>query len=101
VQRELAARDAWIIDGDLGPYDVVELRLARAETVVLLDFGLVRCAWRALRRSPENLDFWRWLVTYRRRERPRILTTIHEHTPGATLYVLRDPRAVARFLAHG
>lgn len=101
VQQELADRDAWILDGDLGPYDVVEVRLARADTVVLLDFGLARCAWRALRRSRENMDFWRWLVTYRRRERPRLLTAIREHAPGATLYVLRNPHAVARFLSQG
>lgn len=101
VQRELVARDAWILDGDLGPYDALDVRLARADTVVLLDFGLARCAWRALRRSRENLDFWRWLITYRRRERPRLLTAIREHAPGATLRVLRDPHAVAEFLSYG
>jgi adenylate kinase family enzyme len=46
-QEKLAAADGWIMDGDLGPYDVVEARLRRADTVIFLDFSLGRCAWRA------------------------------------------------------
>jgi hypothetical protein len=41
VQGTLAAADDWIMDGDLGPYDVLAPRLARADTVVLLDFALL------------------------------------------------------------
>lgn len=43
LQRRLAAAPAWIMDGDLGRYDVLEPRLAAADTVVLLDFPLWRC----------------------------------------------------------
>ncbi len=102
VQRELVARPAWIADGDLGPYDVLDVRLAAADTVVLLDFPLLRCAWRAVRRSRERSDFWRWVVTYRRRWRPLIRTRIEAVAPTADLHVLRSPRAVRGFLdAHG
>jgi len=34
LQRELAASGRWIMDGDLGPYDVRCPRLHRADTVV-------------------------------------------------------------------
>jgi adenylate kinase family enzyme len=52
TQRTLVARDRWIIDGDLGPYGTgLELRLRAADTVIVLDFPLWRCVWRALRRS--------------------------------------------------
>ena len=37
------------MDGDLGPYDVLDVRLQAADTVVFLDFSPLRCAWRALR----------------------------------------------------
>lgn len=50
IQQRLCAPDAWILDGDLGPYDVVEVRLRHADAVVLLDLPTWRCAWRALRR---------------------------------------------------
>lgn len=45
MQRSLVAQESWIMDGDLGPYDAVEVRLSAADTIILLDFGLVRCAW--------------------------------------------------------
>ena len=61
----LIQEDGWIMDGDLGPYDAVEVRLRAADTVIFLDFSLVRCAWRALRRSRERADFWLWLLQYR------------------------------------
>jgi adenylate kinase family enzyme len=99
VQRELAQRPGWIADGDLGPYDVLDVRLAAADTVVLLDFPLVRCAWRALRRSRERSDFWRWVITWRRVWRPRILARVAAVAPDAQLHVLRSPRAVREFLA--
>ena len=41
--------------------------LPRADTVLILDFSLTRCAWRALRRSRERADFWWWLLTWRHR----------------------------------
>jgi adenylate kinase family enzyme len=99
MQEQLVRRPAWIADGDLGPYDVLEVRLRAADTVVLLDLSLARCAWRAVRRSRERADFWRWVWTYRRRWRPRILAAVGMFAPGADLHVLRTPRAVRRFLA--
>ena len=98
IQARLAGQPSWILDGDLGPYDVIEVRLRAADTIVFLDFSLIRCAWRAVRRSRENADFWRWLWTYRRRSRPRLLAAVAAHAPGATLHVLATPRAVRRFL---
>jgi adenylate kinase family enzyme len=59
IQRELASQESWIMDGDLGPHDVIEVRLKAADTVVFLDFSPLRCAWRAIRRSRERADFWR------------------------------------------
>ncbi|RAS62597.1 adenylate kinase family enzyme [Lentzea atacamensis] len=76
VQGELAITDRWIMDGDLGPYDVLDVRLRRAGTVLLLDHSFPRCAWRAL-----------------------LINAIAAHAGHATLHVLRNPRAKARFVA--
>ena len=56
VQERLVAEEGWIMDGDLGPSDVVEVRLRAADTIIFLDFSLVRCAWRAVWRSRERAD---------------------------------------------
>ena len=95
-QRELAERPEWIMDGDLGPYDVPEVRLAAADTVLLLDFSLWRCAWRVLRRSRERADFWWWLVTYRRQSLPGLRRELA--ATAVDLRVFRGPRAVQDFL---
>jgi hypothetical protein len=96
-QRELAAGPRWILDGDLGPYDVLEVRAAAADTAVLLNLSPPRCAWRALRRGRERWDFWSWLLTYRRRHLPRVRRALAESD--VDVVELRSPRAVAAFLS--
>jgi adenylate kinase family enzyme len=98
VQERLVQPRRWILDGDLGPYDVLAPRLRRADAVVLFDVPLWRCAGRALRRSPEPLAFWRWLVTWRRRYKPAILREIRAHEV-TTLLVVRRPGDRDRVLA--
>jgi adenylate kinase family enzyme len=99
MQRKLVEKPSWILDGDLGPYDAVDVRLRAADTVILLDFPFARCAWRAVRRSREGADFWRWLVLYRRRSRPQLMQAIARYASNADFYVLRNPEAVRVFLA--
>ena len=99
VARDGWIKDGWIMDGDLGPYDAVEVRLRAADTIIFLDFSLVRCAWRAVLRSRERADFWRWLMAYRRQSRPILMQAIAKHAPTAELRVLRGPGAVRRFVA--
>jgi len=100
LQRNLISAERWILDGDLGPYDAPEVRLDAADTVIVLDFALWRCAARAARRSGENLAFWRWLISYRRRSLPTVLAAIAATAPDADVYLLRSPRDVEKFLAH-
>ncbi|MER6914791.1 hypothetical protein ABT354_24215 [Streptomyces sp. NPDC000594] len=90
AQRDLVGEPRWILDGDLGPYDRPGIRLAAADTVVLLDFPFWRCAWRALGRAPERADFWEWVWAYRRR---------NAWPAREGWYVLRSPREVRGFVA--
>jgi adenylate kinase family enzyme len=99
IQSGLIVRDRWIIDGDLGPYDTaLAQRLRAADTIVVLDFPLWRCAWRALRRSPETREFWTWVYRYRRDSLPIVTEAIATHASHANVYMLRDARQVRRFL---
>ena len=38
LQGRLVGEDQWIMDGDLGPYDAIEVRLREADTIIFLDF---------------------------------------------------------------
>ena len=99
AQERLVAEEGWIMDGDLGPHDVVEIRLRAADTILFLDFSFVRCAWRAIRRSRERADFWRWLLAYRWQSRPILMEAIAKHAANADLHILRNPAEVSRFVA--
>jgi hypothetical protein len=99
-QRELVARETWILDGDLGPYDSgLGARLAAADTIIVLNFGLVRCVWRTLRRGREQAEYWHWIWSYRRRYLAKLRIAIAGQVPRAEVHVLRNPAAVRRFLA--
>jgi hypothetical protein len=98
LQEELAAHQHWIMDGDLGPYDALWVRLRRADTVIILDFPLPLCAWRAFRRGAENVDFWLWVLTWGWTWRPKLMREITAHARHARVHVLRTPAAVRRFL---
>ena len=97
-QQELLQRSCWILDGDLGPYDTaLEARPRAADTIVVMDFTFLRCAWRTLRRGREQAEYWRWVWTYRRRSLPRVMQAISSEAPHAKLHVLRNPAMVQRF----
>jgi len=99
-QAELVRRDAWILDGDLGPYDsALDARLRAADTIIVLNFSILRCAWRTLLRGRERAGYWRWVRTYRRRSLPGIMEAIRRDAPQAKLYVLRRPGLARRLLA--
>ena len=99
IQRKLVACDRWIIDGDLGANDTgLALRLRAADAIIVLDFPLWRCVWRALRRSRESREFWIWVRRYRRDSLPAIHQSIATHDPRAAVQMLHNPRQVRRFL---
>lgn len=48
LQRELVARDRWVIDGNYG--HTLDIRLAAADTVIFMDMPRLVCAWGAIKR---------------------------------------------------
>lgn len=99
IQRHLASEDRWIMDGDLGRYDDLRVRLQRADTVLVLDFGVWLCLRRALRRSGEPMEFWWWLVSWRWHERPKISQAIAEYAADADVCIFSNPEELETFLS--
>lgn len=102
----------WIIEGNYS--STLERRLARADTVVLLDLSPFRCAWRILRRTltlrgkvrpdmaegcPErfSLGFLWYTLSFRLRVLPGTLAKL-DRFEGEKVW-LGTPREVATFLA--
>lgn len=114
VVASIAARAAWIMDGNYG--GTLPLRLAACDTVVFLDLPRVVCVARALRRwrrhagrtrpdmapgCPErlSLEFLRWIWDYPRTRRPGILRQLAALGDGQRVVVLRSDGEVERFVA--
>lgn len=109
-----AAAERWIIDGNYGR--TMEMRFARADTVVFLDYSRWRCCWRAIRRRVQfsgrtrpdmaegcsekiDLEFLKWIWDYPATRRPGILSRLEElRHDGKRVHVLRHPRETRRFL---
>ena len=108
-------RDEWIIDGNYSA--TMDMRLARAEAVIFLDFPRRVCIWRAIRRwlqqrgrsrpdmapgCPEKMDleFLRWIWDFRRRSRPGVISRLENLRPEVTTVTLGNARAVTAWLAN-
>src|SRR5262249_6886188 len=92
VQRRLADPPRWIMDGDLAKYDELSVRLQAADTVLILDFPLLLCLVRAMRRSKERMDFWWWLATWRWIERPKIKRIVAQYARNAAVRVFTNAK---------
>lgn len=109
----LAAGDEWVMDGNYG--STLDLRLPRADEIVLVDMPrrvtLYRALTRWLRRnrvdplegSPERITwgFLRWIWRYPTHGRRILLDAIAEHAPGTPLVRLRTRREIAEFVERG
>lgn len=90
VQRQLAAADRWIIDGNHG--STIDVRFSRADTVVFLDIPRSVCLRGILYRHffskklqaegcPNRLDrdFLKWVWQFPNESRPRLIDGFARH----------------------
>ncbi|MEU1968232.1 adenylate kinase [Micromonospora sediminicola] len=113
----LAARPAWVMDGNYA--GTLDLRLPRADALVLCDPSRILCLIRVLRRRwagravadpradlpdgcPEriDLDLLRHVWRYPRDSRPRVLAAVAAYAPTLPVHRLRHARDVARLPDH-
>jgi adenylate kinase family enzyme len=113
VEKLLASKDEWIIDGNYTAS--LPMRLKQAELVVMVDFPRWLCLLRACKRiftyfgrtrpdmghgCPEtvNVSFFRWIWRYPYDERPELLKQLNEHGGHAKVVKLRGDWQVRRWL---
>jgi adenylate kinase family enzyme len=108
---ELAAGDRWVIDGNYG--GSLDIRLARADTVIILAFSRWRCLVRVLRRwwanrgravqsdgCPECFDwqFLRWVWRYPIDSRPLLDAALAQCASQIRVIEFASPAAARSFL---
>jgi hypothetical protein len=86
------------MDGDLGKYDALDIRLSVADTILVLDFSLFCCLKRAIKRSRERFDFWWWLITWQWLSRPKIMQSIKTYASKADVRIFHTPNELKQFI---
>jgi adenylate kinase family enzyme len=111
VQEALVEQPRWVIEGNYA--STLPVRLAAADTVIVLDLPARTCLRGVLQRRLRhgggqhqaigvydriNWSFIRYILSYRRSMLPRVHGLIADHAPHADLVVLRRRSAARRFL---
>jgi adenylate kinase family enzyme len=111
--REIVAGDRWITDGNYS--GTMDIRFARADTVVFLDIPRLVCLTAAISRSihyrqgsrPDmtegnaekfDLEFLSWIWSYPRLKRPKILRKLDALPPSVTVVRLSSRRSMREWL---
>ncbi|MGN9776438.1 topology modulation protein [Micromonospora sp. H33] len=110
-QRQLVGAKRWIIEGNYA--STLPIRLVAADTVIFLDLPTPTCLWGIAQRrwryrggqhSADGVydrltwSFIRYILSYRRRMRPRVQRLVREHGPDARLITLTSRRQVNLFI---
>lgn len=108
------AAPAWVCDGNFG--GSWHLRMPLADTIVWIDQPAWLCVFRAIRRvfryregaRPDmaegcretiDLEFYRFILTYGRKVRPRLEAALVQHGAHARIVRLRNDREIDAFVA--
>lgn len=114
IVRGLAAAEEWIIDGNYG--GTLDIRARRCDAIIFLDFNRVAALWGAVKRAltqrgrarpdmaegcPErlNLSFVRWIWSYNKVSRPKVLSAITKAPDGTLIIALHDRQRVQELLS--
>jgi hypothetical protein len=98
VQSTLAENDTWVLDADLGPFDLDEPRLGHPDEIWVLDYSPITCLLRALRYPSERRDLRVWLLRWRREYLNAELKRIAAHAPDVRLRRFGSPAELAAVL---
>ena len=111
--KDLIQQDRWVMDGNYG--GTMDLRIARADTIIFLQFPTSICLSRVIRRSmkyygrtrpnmpancPERFspEFYHYILMYNRTRTPKILKKLQQVAAEKSIHILQNDQAVSDFL---
>jgi adenylate kinase family enzyme len=112
--EQIIQQNAWVMDGNYG--GTLERRLEAADTVIFLDLSRWICLGRVVKRRIQfhgrsrpdmaegcseqlNWEFLRWIWSYPKEKRPRLLKKLEDVAREKDVVILRSPEEVEQFLA--
>lgn len=111
--QELADREEWIIDGNYG--GTLDLRIAKADMIIYLDYPTLLCLWRVTKRivkfegqsrpdmpiaCPErfDLEFYKYIANFNTKQRATILDKLKKVESAKDIFIFKKDIQVDRFL---
>jgi hypothetical protein len=98
VQQDLAEHHTWVMDADLGPFDIDEPLLGHPDEIWVLDFSLVTIVSRVLKYRGERRDFRIWAFRWHREYLDDALETFARDAPQVRVRVFHSPAEVGTAL---
>lgn len=99
VQDAIASSPQWIMDADLGPFDITEPKLGHPDEVWVIDYSPLTCLLRALAYPAERRDVRVWLFRWRRDYLHQALAEIAKTSPEVAVRHFTKPSQLADALA--
>jgi len=111
--RELSNRPSWIIDGNYG--STMDIRIAKADTIIFLDYSTLVCLWRVTKRTlqywrksrpdmsegcGERFDwqFYHYVATYNSTRRKKILAKLDKVKDSKKVLIFNNDKETDNFL---
>jgi len=111
-QENLIQKESWIIDGNYGR--TLDIRMKRAEVIILLDFSRWITVYRVIKRRikyhgktrpdlnencPEslNFEFIKWIWNFRKKKIPGIMEMIKKYQV-RKIIILKSPKQLKQLL---
>lgn len=105
--KEIMPIDCWIIDGNYS--STMEMRMEAADTIIYLDYHAIVSLWGIFKRRiiysgkrrpditegcNEKVDweFFYWVLTFRRRNRKKLLAMLDKYSENRKVLILRSRR---------
>jgi adenylate kinase family enzyme len=110
AHEEIIRNDKWILDGNY--FSLLERRLERADTIIMLDFSTPLCVWRIYKRAvlntqydfvPEgcrnrvSLTFLSWTLNYKRRTKKLRKEILPEYKSSKEVFIFKSSKEVNNF----
>jgi adenylate kinase family enzyme len=111
--KEIVHINSWIMDGNYS--STMDIRMEAADTIIYLDFPSIVCLWGIIKRRImysgknrpdvpegciEKIDwaFFNWVLTYRRRNRYKVLSMLDQYAENRKIFVFRSRSQVDNFV---
>lgn len=113
IVNGLSNKSNWIMDGNYG--SSMDIRLKRADTIVYLDYPIIKCLWRITKRilkyrgkvrpdMPDgcrerfDLEFYHYVATFNLVRRKKILSLLNSKKNEKRIFTFKDDRESEYFL---